>query len=378
MTTFSADIAIFMRCLYEGGAERVMLNLASDLIKRDLKVDLVLVKAEGGYLSQIPPEVRLIDLKANWKPGILPKLMQYLKQEKPKSMLVALHYPCEIALLAKRLSRVSTQIIVSEHNHLSQEAKRIKQISVRLTPLAAKIFYPWADGIIAVSGGVAEDLAKVTKIPRNKIQLIYNPVIFPEMFEKAKESVEHPWFKPGSPPVILGVGRFYPQKDFQTLIRAFAVVRKIRPAKLILLGGDGPELPKLKELIANLKLEEDVAILGFAANPYAYMAKASVFVLSSAWEGLPTVLIEAMAIGTPVVSTDCPSGPSEILDGGKYGWLTPVGDSKAMAEKILKVLSGEIKKVDPAWLDRFTLEVCTEEYLKILGFPNQVKTATLI
>jgi glycosyltransferase involved in cell wall biosynthesis len=365
MTTFSPDITIFMRCLYEGGAERVMLNLASDLIKRNLKVDLVLVKAEGGYLSQIPSGVRLIDLKANWKPGILPKLMQYLKQEQPKSMLVALHYPCEIALLAKRLSRVSTRIIVSEHNHLSQEAKRIKQISVRLTPLAAKIFYPWADGIISVSEGVAEDLAKITKISRSKIQLIYNPVIFSEMFEKAKESVEHPWFKPGSSPVILGVGRFYPQKDFPTLIRAFAIVRKVRPAKLIILGGDGPELPKLKELIVNLELEEDVAILGFVANPYAYMAKAGVFVLSSAWEGLPTVLIEAMALGTPVISTDCLSGPREILDDGKYGWLTPVGDSQVIAEKILKVLSGEVKKVDSSWL-----KACSQKYLEILGFPQ--------
>ncbi|MBO3457554.1 glycosyltransferase [Aetokthonos hydrillicola] len=366
MPESKTDIAIFLRGLYEGGAERIMLNLASAFAQRDLNVDLVLARAEGSYLPQVPTGIRIVDLKARWMPSSFPKLARYLSRDRPKTLLAALHYPCEIALWAKRLTRVSTRIVVTEHNTLSVEAQRIPQTSVRLSPLAAKLFYPWADGIVAVSQGVAQDLANITKLPNKRIQVIYNPVIVPEIFTKAKESVNHPWFKPGEPPVILGVGRLYPQKDFATLIRAFALVRQLSRARLVILG-TGPQQPYLENLIHELNLEQDVVLLGFVENPYAYMAKAAVFVLSSAWEGLGNVLIEAMAVGTPVISTNCPSGPAEILADGKYGSLTPVGDPKAMAQAILSILAGNTKKVDSTWLHQFTLEACSEKYLNILN-----------
>lgn len=366
MPEFSPDIAIFLRDLCGGGAERVMLNLACGFIERGLKVDLVLARAEGQYLARVPPEVRLVDLKARWLPTSPPKLVQYLRQVRPGGLLSALHYPCEIALWAKRFSGVSTRVVVSEHNTLSLEAQRIPQLSVGLTPLAARLFYPWADGIVAVSQGVAKDLARVTCLPLERIKVIYNPVVVPELFTQAKELIDHAWFKPGEPPVVLGVGRLFAQKDFPTLIRAFAQVRQMRPARLMILGS-GPEEPRLIALVRELGLEEDVAMPGFVNNPYAYMAQATVFVLSSAWEGLGNVLVEAMAVGTPVVATNCECGPEEILDGGKYGLLTPVGDSKAMAEAILSVLSGNAKKVDPSWLNKFTLETCTQQYLDALG-----------
>ena len=367
----SPDITIFLRCLYGGGAERIMLNLARGFIQRGLKVDLVLARAEGDYLSQVPPEIRVVDLKAKWMPSSLPKLAKYLKQEHPTTLFAALHYPCEIALWAKRLAGVSTRVIVSEHNTLSQEAKRIPKASVYLTPLAAKLFYPWADGIIAVSEGTAQDLSQVTNIPSERIQVIYNPVATPEIFTQAREPVEHPWFKSGEPPVILAVGRLYPQKDYPVLIRAFAQVRKVRPARLVILG-DGPEKQNLQTLIHELGIEADVALLGFVENPYAYMARAGVFTLSSAWEGLPTVIIEAMAVGTPVISTNCKSGPAEILADGKYGLLTPVGDSKAMAEAILSVLSGNQKTIESSWLHQFSLEFCLDKYLDVLGIPQAI------
>ncbi|MBD2776045.1 glycosyltransferase [Iningainema tapete] len=363
----SPDIAIFLRELYGGGAERTILNLAGAFLKQDLNVDLVVARAKGSFLERVPPEIRLVDLKSQWVLNSLPKLVEYLRRDRPTTLLAALHYPCEIALWAKRLSGVSTRVVVCEQNTLSVEAQRIPQISVRLTPLAARLFYPWADGIVAVSHGVAQDLANITYLPQKRIQVIHNPVVVPEIFTRAQESVDHPWFQPGEPPVILAVGRLYLQKDFPTLIRAFAQVRQLLPARLVILG-DGPEKPQLETLIRELGLDEEVALLGFVQNPYAYMAQAKVFVLSSAWEGLPTVLIEAMAVGTPVVSTNCPSGPSEILAEGKYGLLTPVGDSKAMAQAILSVLSGNAKRVDPSWLHQFSLEACAEKYLNVLGF----------
>jgi glycosyltransferase involved in cell wall biosynthesis len=372
MPQSSPDVSLFLRGLYEGGAERVMLNLARGFIKQGLKVDLVLARAKGVYMQQVPSGIRVINLEAEWMPSSLPKLIQYLQKEHPKNLLAALHYPCEIALWAKRLSGVSTKIIVSEHNTLSQEAKRIAQTSVRFTPLAARLFYPWADGIVAVSQGVAKDLANITGIPRERIQVIYNPIIDSQLFAQAKEPVQHPWFQPSEIPVILGVGRLYPQKDYPTLIRAFAQVRKVRPVRLVILGC-GPEQARLEALIDELGLKEEVALLDFVQNPYAYMARAAVLVLSSGWEGFGNVLVEAMAVGTPVVSTNCESGPSEILANGKYGLLTPVGDQIAIAEAINSVLSSNTKRVESSWLQQFSLEHSVEKYLKLLNIPIPVR-----
>jgi glycosyltransferase involved in cell wall biosynthesis len=236
----------------------------------------------------------------------------------------------------------------------------------RWSPLLARLFYPWSDGIIAVSRGVAKDLTDVTGLPLERIHTIYNPTITPILLEKAKEPIDHPWFKPGELPVILGVGKLYEQKDFPTLLRAFARVRQVKPCRLVILGR-GPQRQKLNALTRELGLSQEVAMLGFVENPYAYMARAAVFVLSSAWEGLPNALIEAIALETPVVSTNCESGPQEILDHGKYGSLVPVGDSDAMAQAILEVLSGQIKSVEPTWLQKFTLEATVRQFLDVLG-----------
>jgi glycosyltransferase involved in cell wall biosynthesis len=238
----------------------------------------------------------------------------------------------------------------------------------RLTPLLAQLFYPWADGVVGVSLGVAKDLAHITNLPLEHIQVIYNPAVTPELAEKAKESVAHPWFTSEETPVVLGVGKLELQKDFPTLIHAFAKVRQVRTARLVILGwGPEPDRLKLEALVRELGLEGDVAMPGYVENPYAYMARAAVFVLSSAWEGFGNVLVEALAVATPVVSTNCESGPAEILDHGKYGSLVPVGDSQALAEAILKVLAGKSKPVDLSWLNQFSLETITQQYLDLLN-----------
>ncbi len=378
-------VALFLRNLVGGGAERVMLNLACGIAKQGVKVDLLLTKAEGEYLNRVPDEIRLIDFNAanfgkdrifNFPTGLastgsLPKLIRYLKQEQPLALISATHYPNEIAVIAKHLAKVPTRVIVSEHTTLSVEAQKVEQISARLIPITARLFYPWADGIITVSQGVADDLSKITGIGKEGIKVIYNPVITPELFNKAKEAVNHPWFLPGEAPVILGVGRLVAQKDFSTLIRAFAKVRQVKPARLMILGS-GREAEKLKALARELGIEEDVDFVGFVDNPFAYMKRAKLFVLSSGWEGLPTVLIEALAVGISVVSTNCESGPAEILDNGKYGELVPVGDSNRMAEAILRVLSGNSQSVDSEWLRQFTLETSIQNYLNVLGIGRKL------
>ncbi|MBD2043728.1 glycosyltransferase [Microcoleus sp. FACHB-672] len=373
----SSHIAIYLHCLFNGGIEQMMQNLTRKFIERGLKVDLVLNFPGAVGLWDFPPEVRIVDLDARRVAARLPNLIRYLRQNQPVALLSANHYANEVALCAKRLSGVSTRVVVSERTMISVEAKHAPPYKMRYwAPLAAKLFYPMADGIVAVSKGVAEDITNITGLPAQRVQTIYNPVITPALLTRAKEPVDHPWFAPGELPVILGVGRLEEQKDFFTLIRAFAKVRQVKPARLMILG-QGSQRSRLQELVRELNLENDVAMPGFVKNPYAYMAKASVFALSSAWEGFGNVVVEALAVKTPVVSTNCQSGPAEILDNGKYGELVPVGDSEAMAAAILKVLSGQSKSAASDWLDQFTFDNAAQKYLDLMGVVANREGVTL-
>ena len=360
------DLAFYINELHGGGAERMFVNLMQNFVFKGLKIDLVVNRISGPYFSLVPPEVRIVDLgvRLPFRDGI-PKLIGYMRRERPPAILTTLHPHLDAALIAKIFSFTSTRVIVREASVLSLEAPTAHE-KARWAPFLVKFLYPWvADEIIAVSKGVAEDLMQITGLSSNRIKVIYNPTITPVLKEKATEPVDHPWFNPGEPPVILAVGRLEPQKDYPTLFKAFALVRQKCKCRLVILG-KGREQENLSNLLKEMGLEKDVAMLNFIENPYKYIAKTSVFVLSSAWEGLPNVLIEALALGTPVVSTDCQSGPAEILAQGKYGWLVPVGDSKAMSEAILEVLSGARKAVDPKWLEQFTVEKSSESYLNLL------------
>ena len=376
MSESNNHIAVFIGSFGGGGIERVTAHLAHGLVKSGIKIDLVLNRSESPHLWRMPSETRIFDLKQPRLSLSLPGLVQYLRRERPSALLAADHYLNELALLAGHIAGVPTRIVVAEHNQLSKTAQNGSQMKARLAPLFARFLYPWADGIIAVSNGVAKDLASTASLPLNSIHTIYNPVITPELFISAKDPVEHPWFNSPEIPVILGVGKLEAQKDFPNLIQAFARVRQTRQARLVILGW-GSDRPQLEALIQELGLQDDVDLPGYVQNPYAYMARSTVFALSSAWEGLPTVLIEAMALGIPVVSTDCESGPSEILAQGQYGYLTPVGNSEALADAILHVLSGNAKVVDPVWLEQFGLESATHKYMQVLGIQPPISNLEL-
>ena len=360
-----SDVAIFITYLHGGGVERVLVNLARGFVEQGLSVDLVLVKAEGVFLSLIPPEVRVVNLECKRLISSLPKLVHYLQQNKPTALLSTMQDINLVALWSRRLAGVSTRVVVSVHNTVSQESQNSTQFKRRFAPYLARWFYPWADAIVTVSQGAAEDLVRLG-LSSERIKVIYNPVVTPELFEKANQPVDHPWFEPGSPPVILGVGRLEKQKDFPTLIRSFAQVQQQRPARLMILG-EGKERPYLEALVQELGLGENVALPGFVSNPYAYMARAAVFVLSSLFEGLPTVLIEALAVGTSVVSTNCESGPAEILVNGQYGNLVAVGDVKGIAEAIISTLESPC---DSEALRRraaeFSLDKALTQYREVL------------
>lgn len=366
----SKSITLFLPSLRGGGAERVMVNLARGLAERGFKVDLVLARAEGPYLSEIPKGVRIVDLKAKRVLYSLPGLVGYLRRERPKAMLSTLNHANIVAIWARKISGIPLRLIIREATTVGMSKKDATTLRGKLMPSMMRLFYPWADGVIAISKGVSEDLIKTIGVPEEKIKVIYNPAVTPEIFIKAEESLEHPWFAPGEPPVILGVGRLTEAKDFSTLIRSFALVRRERPARLMILG-EGEKRGELEGLVQEMGLGSDVELPGFVDNPYKYMKRSKVFVISSQWEGLPNVLIQALAIGTSVVSTDCPSGPAEILEGGKWGHLVSVRDKIALARNIFASLEEDTNistsyEVGEYAKSRFGFDCAVSAYLVVL------------
>lgn len=372
------DIALFARWLSGGGAERVMSNLANGFAQRGLRVDLIIIQSREEVAESFHPNVRIIDLNIQSNSGLkfvpsslqsiqaLPKLVGYLREHHPPVLISATHFINEIALLAKKFALVSTRVIVTEHSFLSQETKFVEQLSSRMVPFTVKALYSLADEIVAVSHGVAQDLANYMLLQRKPIQVIYNSVVTPELYELAQDEINHPWFREKDQPIVIGSGRFVKQKDFFSLLKAFSLLREKRSARLVLLG-DGRERKDLEELAIALDIRDDLWMPGFVNNPYAFVAKADLFVLSSAWEGLPTALIEALALKTPILSTDCPSGPSEILLNGQYGSLVPVGDFKAMGAAMEIALDSDRRVAPESWIQQFMPEVVIEKYMKVAG-----------
>jgi glycosyltransferase involved in cell wall biosynthesis len=310
-------VALFMPSFAGGGAERVMVNLANHLEESDLEVDMVVAHGDGPHRRHLSEKVRVVDLGKGQTLKALPDLVRYLKDRRPEGLLSALNHANVTSIMAKRLARVPTRVVVSVHNNLTNSLTRGSFKQRRLEPAMIRRFYPKADGVVAVSKGVAESVVQVAGLPRDRIQVILNPVVSEETLQKAKAPVEHPWFSNGGAPVVLAIGRMTEQKDFPNLLRALALLVQRRPARVLILG-EGEDRPALEALAKELNLGPDVLDMpGFVENPYAYMARCDVLAMSSRWEGLPTVLIEGLACGASIVSTACPSGPDEILEDGR-------------------------------------------------------------
>ena len=370
----SVDVALMVYSLRGGGVERMRVQLAQALGRRGYRTAIVVARADGPYRSfRVPPGVALTDLKAfSWK-AWLDALTNYLRKEEPRVLLAAMETAGVLSLLARRRAKVATPIVVSSHvaisRHIRSEPKRLKRM---VMPHLVRWLYRGADEIVAVSSGVADDLARFAHIPRHRIRVIYNPVVTDEILQAAKAEPEHPWLSDTEYPLILGAGRLTRQKDFRTLIHAFALVRGRRPARLVILG-EGEEREPLEALILDLGLDGSVEMPGFVSNPFAFMARASLFVLSSAWEGLPGVLIQALACGCPVVSTDCPSGPREILQEGKCGRLVGVGDHEGLAGAILETLGSppDARILRHRAMD-FHVDKIIDQYLDALALNRRV------
>jgi glycosyltransferase involved in cell wall biosynthesis len=358
------DLAIFMPHLDEGGAERILAILAGGLDGEGYQIDMVLGEARGSYIQLLPDSVPVIDLGSSSEYTSLIPLIRYLRSAQPRVVLSSLPLASLIMLFSRWIARSKTRTVIRAANTLSlQPRSPLKKV---IEKFLITWFFPRADQIIAVSSMVKKDLEMAYHISPGKIEVIYNPTIPADLQEKMLVPVEHPWFSQPDAPVILAAGRLSLQKDYLTLIYAFARVRQQRICHLVILG-KGPEHPRLQAAIDQLGLADDAQLLGFVSNPFAYLSKATVFCHSARYEGLVNVLIEAMACGCPVVSTDCPGGSAEILAGGKYGHLVPVGDPDEMAHAILAVLDGNTRKPPPDWLDQFRIETVQTRYRQALG-----------
>jgi len=346
-----------------GGAEKLYLNLTPRFIEAGWDIVFLVDKIGGALDGSVPEGAQLVQLDVDRLRHALPKLIRYLRREPPDILLSSISPNNAAVLLAKLVTLIRTQFLITQHNTLSREANNGG--IYRILPLAFRLLLRFADDVVAVSRGVAVDLARSTGFDPAKITVIPNGVVTDDFAERARAECPHPWLPPTGEPVLLGVGRLTPQKDFATLIRAFAELRRHRPAKLIILG-EGPERADLTALAHSLGVAESIDMPGYVANPLPYISNASLLVLSSAYEGFGLVLAEALACGTPVVSTNCDHGPAEILDGGRYGALVPVGDWSSMASAIdATVDQPAARSILQARGDEYSIAACAARYLEL-------------
>lgn len=343
-------VAIFFSGLAGGGAQRRSLLLSRRLAERGVDVDVVVVRGEGPFRADVPERCRLFvldppasrlpfvrDRRGLWVAAAAPALARYLDSQRP-DVVLSTSTPANLTALAARArSRSAPAVVVTVNLNLSGTTSRAGELLGPLLRRSIARQYAHADAVVAVSRGVAEDLCASEAIPEERLVQIDNPVDLERVAAHAAAPLSHPWLEPGSPPLVLAVGKLKVQKDYPTLLRAFARLRERRPAHLMILG-EGDQRSRLEDLARELAITGEVELPGFMENPFCWMAQASVFVLSSRFEGMSNVLLEALACGSPVVSTDCPSSPREILQGGAVGPLVPVGDDTALADAIERTI----------------------------------------
>lgn len=364
-TVTPGRVALFVPTLAAGGAERATLALAGGLRGRGWEVDLLTCSQTGELREEIPAGVRMVSLHAGGVTRAIPSLRGYVRRERPRALVSALAHANLAAITAVRsLRRSQTRVVVVEHSHLSTSTAG-GGLKERSMPSFARLLYPHADAVAAVSAGVASDLAERAALPPASVEVIGNAIDLERVRRGAAEPTTHPWLENEAIPVVVAVGRLTEAKDYPTLLRAMAAIRRELAVRALILG-DGEMREPLERLIAELGLGAAVELCGFQPNPYAYMARAQLYVLCSRWEGLPTALIEAAALGVPVVATDCPSGPSEIFGEARERLVAP-GDADALARAMLDALRHPERHRLALSAEAFQFDAALDRYEALLG-----------
>jgi len=364
-------IACFFSTSGHSGVDRATAHLIPALARRGYRVDLLKVRRHGPRLTTVPAGVRVVDLGSRHTHACLPAVARYLRNQRPVVLLSDKDKGNRIALFARRLSGVPTRLIFSIGTTVSVNLASRGFCERQIQRMSMRRLYPSAHQVIVCSAGVADDMSDYTGLARDRIRVVPMPVVPASLFAEPPPVPEHPWFGRADIPLVLGAGALCARKDFATLLRAFARVRAERPCRLVILGR-GNYRERLLSLAGELGIAEDFSLPGFLPEPYAYMAHADLFAFTSRWEGLGFVLIEALALGTPVVSTDCPSGPREILADGRYGTLVPVGDDARLAAAISATLAAPLPREELKQAARpYEIEAGTDAYLQAMGLPRR-------
>jgi glycosyltransferase involved in cell wall biosynthesis len=322
-----------------GGAERMMIYLTRGLDRGRYDITLALGLRRGPYLPLVPADIRLVELGHSRGATSITSVARLMREGR-YDLCFSMVSMNLTAVLARALARSDVRLVLGARNHYSRSMPA-EAASSRLKMGAIRLLYPRSDLVIGVSKGVTDDLVQHFGLSPAKVRPIHNPIDIDRVRSQAAQPLGDPWLSPAAEiPVLVAVGKLQPAKGYPDLIDAFRIVRSARPARLVILG-QGPDQAALEARIRSYGLEADVRFAGFDANPYRWLARSTAFVHAAHWEGFPNVLVEAMACGVPVVSTDCPSGPAEIITNGRDGFLVPVGDPASHAARTLELLGDD-------------------------------------
>lgn len=360
-------VAFFLPSLGGGGAERVLLHIANEFALRGHQVDLVVGDVSGPYRSEISSKVNVVPLNTKRAFYCLVPLAWYVWRRKPNAIMATMMHANVIASVACWITRSKARLILRESNVADvwngKPLREGKSLLLRL----ATVFYPKANCVVAVSDGVKRSVSAALALPESsKPTVIYNPVISPELYRLASEPFDFKTLANPGVPIIVAVGRLVPVKDFATLLRAFALLRETAEYQLIIMG-EGGERKTLENLAAELGVVDSVSMPGFVSNPFPIIAEASLCVSSSLAEGLPNVLIQALALGRRVVATDCPHGPDEILESGRWGELVPCGDAQLLSRAMEAALKNtNWQHPNDQWKQKYSVENIVNRYEQLV------------
>lgn len=365
----------FLAPAIDGGIGRNLINLAGGFLQTGQRVDILLENTGGTYADQLPTPVTVRRLSTTHSWLGVPALAAYLRSRRPQTLITSNVRLTVLALRARSLSASGVRIYANVHSTYSKKYASLAADKWRRRQARIRTYYAKCDGVIAVSAGVAGDIARLAGMARERITTIHNPLDLSQVRRMADAPVDHAWLDGRDRPVIVAVGRLVRDKNYPLLIKAFEYLHARRLVRL-LIAGDGEERGTLQQLIQASPCGDDIALIGHRENPYPYMRAADLFVLSSSLEGFGNVLVEAMCLGTSLVSTDCPHGPREILEDGRLGRLVPVNDAVALGEAMQQALEFPTPpEVLRAAAERFDRDLVARTYLDAMGVspvPNDV------